>query len=77
MTQDFTGDPQKPISTDNIAHLMLSLAGIETEHYNTLYDPLSVDFDTLQPRLIWSTFDYDKNRTKKVETPCRKQQQTL
>ena len=58
--QKIVNATQRPISTDNIAHLMLSLAGIKTKYYNPLYDPLSVDFDSLQPRLIWDTFDYDK-----------------
>ena len=49
----------KPMCTDNIAHLLLSLAGIRTPYYNASYDPLSKDFDGSRHRLIWDTFNYD------------------
>ena len=50
----------KPLCTDNIAHLLLSLAGIRTPYYNASYDPLSKDFDGSRHRLIWDTFNYDR-----------------
>ena len=52
-----------PICTDNISHLMLSLAGIKTQYYNSQYDPSAADFDVAQTRLIWNTFNYNTRCT--------------
>lgn len=60
IAQKIIDSRNKPLCTDNVAHILLSLAGIETPHYNARYNPLSTDFDTTQHRLIWGKFDYDK-----------------
>ena len=60
IAEEIADSRSKPLCTDNIAHLMLSLAGIKTPYYNARYNPLSADFDSTQHRLIWERFDYDK-----------------
>ncbi|MBQ3122322.1 MAG: phosphoethanolamine transferase [Bacteroidaceae bacterium] len=60
IAQKISDSRSKPLCTDNIAHLMLSLAGIKTQYYNARYNPLSADFDSTRHRLIWERFDYDK-----------------
>ena len=60
IAQKISDSHSKPLCTDNIAHLMLSLAGIKTPYYNARYNPLSADFDSTRHRLIWERFDYDK-----------------
>ena len=60
IAEEIADSHSKPLCTDNIAHLMLSLAGIKTPYYNARYNPLSADFDSTQHRLIWERFDYDK-----------------
>lgn len=60
IAQKISDSRSKPLCTDNIAHLMLSLAGIKTQYYNAQYNPLSADFDSTRHRLIWERFDYDK-----------------
>ena len=60
IAEEIADSRNKPLCTDNIAHLMLSLAGIKTPYYNARYNPLSADFDSTQHRLIWERFDYDK-----------------
>lgn len=51
---------KKPICTDNVAHMLLSLAGISKPYYNSLYDPLAAGNGMQQPRMIWERFNYDK-----------------
>lgn len=60
IAEEIADSRSKPLCTDNIAHLMLSLAGIKTQYYNARYNPLSADFDSTRHRLIWERFDYDK-----------------
>lgn len=49
----------KPFMTDNIAQLLLGLAGIETDYYSPLADPLSDDYNINRKRMIRGEYDYD------------------
>jgi heptose-I-phosphate ethanolaminephosphotransferase len=49
----------KPFMTDNISQLLIGLAGIETEYYSPLSDPLSDDYNTHRKRMIRGEYDYD------------------
>ena len=49
----------KPVCTDNIAHMLLHLGGIHTPHYNRAFDPLSTEFDPTTKRIINDEIDYD------------------
>ncbi len=49
----------KPFMTDNISQLLIGLAGIETEYYSPLSDPLSDDYNTNRKRMIRGEYDYD------------------
>ena len=52
----------RPICTDNIAHLLLHLGGVHTPYYNKAYDPLHEEFDTTVPRIINGEKEYDELR---------------
>ena len=49
-----------PLCTDNVAHLLLYLGGISTEHYKEDYNPLSPTYNTSLPRIINNEFNYDE-----------------
>lgn len=49
----------KPFMTDNIAQLLLGLAGIETDYYSSFADPLSEDYNENRKRMIRGELNYD------------------
>lgn len=49
-----------PITTDNLAHMLLYLGGIKTPFYNCTKNPLVKSFNPNVPRIIGGTTDYDK-----------------
>lgn len=49
----------RPFTTDDLPHLLLGLAGIQTPHYQSTRDLLSPHFQA-QQRLIKETVDYDQ-----------------
>ena len=49
----------KPFMTDNVAQLLLGLAGIETDYYSPLADPLSDEYNIHRKRMIRGEYDYD------------------
>lgn len=53
----------RPFMTDNVAHLLLYLGGIACPEYCDSRNPLSQNYDSLRPRVIKNTTDYDKLRT--------------
>lgn len=50
----------RPFMTDDISHMLLFLAGIETSYYNDKRNILSEKFDVNRPRLIEGKVDYDR-----------------
>ena len=59
MAQKIMDASDKPVCTDNIAHMLLHLGGIHTPHYNRAFDPLSTEFDPTTKRTINGEHDYD------------------
>ena len=59
MAQKIMDASDKPVCTDNIAHMLLHLGGIHTPHYNRAFDPLSTEFDPTTKRIINGEHDYD------------------
>ncbi|MBQ8655564.1 MAG: phosphoethanolamine transferase [Prevotella sp.] len=51
---------QRPFMTDNLPHLLLSLAGIHTKYYRADYDLLSTQYNAKRPRLLKNQVDYNK-----------------
>ncbi len=51
---------QKRYMTDALPHLIYGLAGIEGAPYKSAYDLLHEDYDTLRPRLLRHSVDYDE-----------------
>lgn len=49
----------RPFMTDDISHMLLFLAGIETPYYNDKRNILSDDFDVNRTRLLEGKVDYD------------------
>ncbi len=45
--------------TDNIAHLILYLAGISNTYYKSSNSILSDDYNENRPRLLKEEYDYD------------------
>lgn len=60
MTEKIRKAKDKPFMTDNIAQLLLGLAGIETEYYSPLADPLSDEYNIHRKRMIRGEYDYDE-----------------
>lgn len=50
----------RPFMTDDISHMLLFLAGIETSYYNDKRNILSEKFDVNRTRLIEGKVDYDR-----------------
>lgn len=59
MTQDIANSVNKPICTDNIAHMLLYIGGIHTPCYDSRYNPLAKEFDGSLPRIINGEHNYD------------------
>ena len=59
MAQKIMDASNKPVCTDNIAHLLLHLGGVHTPYYNKAYDPLHEEFDHTAKRIINGEHDYD------------------
>ena len=59
MAQKIIDASNKPVCTDNIAHLLLHLGGVHTPYYNKAYDPLHEEFDHTAKRIINGEHDYD------------------
>lgn len=52
----------RPFMTDDISHMLLYLGGIACPDYRDSHNLLSHDYDSLRPRMIKNTADYDKLR---------------
>ena len=50
----------RPFMTDNLPHLLLSLAGIHTRAYRPDYDLLSPQYNNLRPRRLKNQTDYNQ-----------------
>lgn len=50
----------QPFMTDNLPHLLFSLAGLHTPLYRADYDPLSTQYNSCRPRLLKNQVDYNK-----------------
>lgn len=50
----------RPFMTDNLAHVLLYLAGISCPEYKSKANILSPDFDASRPRILKGTTDYNK-----------------
>ena len=50
----------RPFMTDNLPHLLLSLAGIHTKAYRPDYDLLSPQYNNLRPRRLKNQTDYNQ-----------------
>lgn len=59
MVETIRNAKDKPFMTDNIAQLLLGLAGIETDYYSPLANPLSEDYNANRKRMIRGEFNYD------------------
>ena len=51
---------QRPFMTDNLPHMLLSLAGIHIKDYRPDYDLLSPKYNSKRPRILKNQTDYDK-----------------
>ena len=51
---------ERPFMTDNLPHMLLSLAGIHTKDYRPDYDLLSPKYNSKRPRILKNQTDYDK-----------------
>lgn len=49
----------RPFMTDNLPHLLFTLAGLHTKLYRADYDPLSPRYDSQRQRLLKNQVDYD------------------
>lgn len=59
IARDVSLSVNKPICTNNIAHMLLYLGGIHTPYYNKKYNPLVKEFDESQPRMINGEHNYN------------------
>lgn len=50
----------KKISTDDLSHLIIDLAGVESEWLDLSRSALSEQYDTLRPRIVLNSIDFDK-----------------
>ena len=53
---------QRPFMTDNLPHLLFSIAGLHCKDYRADYDPLSPQYNSRRPRLLKNQVDYNKLR---------------
>lgn len=51
---------ERPFMTDNLPHMLLSLAGIHTKDYRSDYDLLSPKYNSKRPRILKNQTAYDK-----------------
>ncbi len=51
---------ERPFMTDNLPHLLLSLAGIHTKDYRPDYDLLSPQYNSKRPRMLKNQTDYNQ-----------------
>jgi len=50
---------QRPFMTDNLPHILLSLAGIYTKDYRSDYDLLSPQYNSKRPRMLKNQVNYN------------------
>jgi heptose-I-phosphate ethanolaminephosphotransferase len=50
---------QRPFMTDNLPHILLSLAGIYTKDYRSDYDLLSPLYNSKRPRMLKNQVNYN------------------
>lgn len=55
---------QRPFMTDNLPHLLFSIAGLHCKDYRADYDPLSPQYNSRRPRLLKNQVDYNKLKIK-------------
>lgn len=55
---------ERPFMTDNLPHMLMSLAGIHTKVYRPDYDLLSPQFNSKRPRMLKNQTDYDRLKMK-------------
>ena len=58
--QAIAGAKGRPLMTDRLAHTLLSLAGIACPYYREESDVLSPRYDSLRPRVLKNSVDYNK-----------------
>lgn len=54
----------RPFMTDNLPHLLFSIAGLHCKEYRADYDPLSPQYNSRRPRLLKNQVDYNKLKIK-------------
>lgn len=59
--QQAVANQQTPITTDDVSHTILGLAGIETPWYNPRRDFLHPDYDKTKRRIVLHSIDYDSH----------------
>ncbi|MBR1686907.1 MAG: phosphoethanolamine transferase [Prevotella sp.] len=52
----------RPLMTDNVAQLLMGLAGIKSRYYRPDYDLLSPQYNVHRPRILKHATDYDRLR---------------
>ena len=68
------GACHRPFMTDNISQVLLYLADIRTPHYRDEYNVLSDGYDSMRPRIIKNTVNYDELREEHEKEMKEKQE---
>jgi len=50
----------RPVTTDDLPHLLLDIAGIKTEYFDPTRSVINEQYDSLCPRIVLNSIDYDK-----------------
>lgn len=53
-----------PITSDDVPHLLLDIANIETEHFDPTRSCINEKYDTLRHRIVLNTIDFDARKLK-------------